>query len=80
MVRINEANGCTCRAWSFADLDRTAVMALLKQEAAERDLDRKLIRAWNTQVEAGAPTTFSLTNFCDYLIDAYATYTAGRSI
>lgn len=55
-------------------------MALLKQEAAERDLDRKLIRAWNTQVEAGAPTTFSLTNFCDYLIDAYATYTAGRSI
>lgn len=77
VLYVSEQHGCTCRTWSLADLDRPAVATLLEQEAAERDLDRQLIQAWNGQVAAAAPATSSIAVFCRYLMRAYADHTPG---
>jgi Fe-S-cluster containining protein len=69
---VSEQHGCTCRAWSLADLDRPVVAPLLEQEAAERALDRRLIQAWNQRVASAA----SLAEFCRYLMQAYADHGA----
>ena len=70
-LTISDQHGCTCRAWSIADLDRPAVAALLEQEAAERDLDQRLVHAWNEHVAAAAGASYSVADFCRYLMHAY---------
>lgn len=77
-LTISDQHGCTCRAWSLADLDRPVVTALLEQEAAEREQDQRIILAWNGQVVAAPGTTYSLADFCRYLMHAYATEAAGE--
>lgn len=76
MLQISEEHGCTCRAWSLADLDRPAAAALLAQQTAERALDLPLIETWNAQVAAQAISP-SLAQFCAYLLHAYASQAAG---
>lgn len=73
-VRVAEPHGCTCRAWTLADLDRPAAAALLAREAAERALDRQIAAAWNQQ-PAGAPV--ALADVCGYVLRAYERHAAG---
>ena len=79
VLAVSAHHGCTCRAWSLADLDRPVVTALLEREAAERDLDRRLIHEWNRQVAADPGAAHSLADFCGYLMRAYADHTAGAA-
>ena len=66
-LRVAEDHGCTCRAWSLADLDRPAAAALLAREAAERALDQQIAAAWNSEA-AGAAT---LADVCAFVVRAY---------
>ncbi len=78
-VRLDANHVCTCRAWSLADMDREAARLLLEQEAAEREVDRRIIAEWNVQVEAAPHPTYRLTDYCDYLMRAYSVRMSGTS-
>lgn len=71
VVQASADHGCTCRTWNLADIERVQAAAVLQQETDERELDRRLIGEWNAQVTATGHT-FSLNDFCGYLIHAYA--------
>ena len=70
MLDVREDHGCTCRAWTTADLDRAAAAVLLAEEADERERDRRLLQRWNAQVMA-ADAAYTLADYCRYLVDAY---------
>jgi Fe-S-cluster containining protein len=72
LLCLPEQHICTCRAWSIADLDRAMVKVQLEREAAERARDRRLIQEWNIQVTNTTRTSYTLADFCDYVIHAYA--------
>lgn len=70
----DDAQHCTCRTWTVADIDRGSVRAIGAQEAEERQHYRATIREWNALVSAApAGTRFAFADFCQYIVAAYST-------
>lgn len=69
---IDRDNGCTCRTWNLADLDRAVVADLLRQQADERAFDRQIVDEWNAQIAASTRPSWSLAEFCGFLLHTYS--------
>lgn len=67
-VGVDAAPGCTCRAWSLAEIDRERASALLRQEAEERERYHEAMHAWNAAVAlTKRRSTFS--QVCQYVLE-----------
>jgi Fe-S-cluster containining protein len=72
LVQILPDTGCTCRAWSLANLDIEAERPLLEQREREAEEYYGIVARWNERVAAApADTTFEFPDYCRFLLDAY---------
>lgn len=67
-VGVDAATGCTCRAWSLAEVDRERASALLRQEAEERERYHQAMRDWNAAV-ALTKRRYTFGNICQYVLE-----------
>jgi hypothetical protein len=72
LVGIQAHHGCSCRAWSLADVDTAAERGPLEQREAESETYCEVVSRWNTELAAsphGGPSSF--VDYCEYLLDVY---------
>jgi Fe-S-cluster containining protein len=72
VVGIQAHHGCSCRAWSLADVDTSGERALLEQRLAESEAYCETVARWNAEFAATpeeGPRSF--VDYCEYLLDVY---------
>lgn len=72
VLAIPYATGCTCRAWSLADVNLQEEAAFVEER--ERDLSEyySLVAEWNSMVmSAPQEAEISLFDYCNFLLRAY---------
>jgi hypothetical protein len=72
MVGIQQGHGCTCHAWSLAEIDTSAERPLLEARRSESEAYCLVVAEWNAQVArlpAGEHRRFD--EYCEYLLASY---------
>ncbi|MBX6772540.1 MAG: hypothetical protein IRY83_12495 [Chloroflexi bacterium] len=73
-----DPRGCTCRAWTLADVDIAHERALAARCQAEAEEYVAVVEAWNRRVAAGAVGPHpDFPAYCDYLMRTYDALAAG---
>jgi Fe-S-cluster containining protein len=71
IVRL-DAEGCTCRSWSLADVDIAGERALVAERQAEAEEYCRVVAAWNAGLPADpAEGSVDFGAYCEYLLTTY---------
>jgi hypothetical protein len=72
IVGIQGNHGCSCHAWSLADVDTLTERPLLEQRLAESEAYCVAVARWNFEVVAlPAEGARSFPEYCEYLLEVY---------
>jgi Fe-S-cluster containining protein len=72
VVGVQANHGCSCRAWSLADIDTSTERPLLEQRLAESEAYCAAVARWNVEVAAlPEEEARHFPEYCEYLLEVY---------